>query len=51
MTYEHQKVLTPSSGLRLHLNENTAGCSPTVLDALRALTRQDVAFYPATTMS
>ena len=27
----------PGDGLRLHLNENTAGCSPTVLEALRAL--------------
>ena len=46
MTYEYEKVLTPSSGLRLHLNENTAGCSPKVLEALQRLTRQDVAFYP-----
>ena len=46
MTYEYEKVLTPSSGLRLHLNENTAGCSPKVIEALRALTRTDVGFYP-----
>lgn len=46
MTHEYEKVITPSSGLRLHLNENTAGCSPKVIDALRRLTRQDVAFYP-----
>ncbi|HET7695028.1 MAG TPA: histidinol-phosphate transaminase [Vicinamibacterales bacterium] len=32
--------------MRLHLNENTAGCSPAVLEALRALTRQDAGFYP-----
>ncbi|MCC7042763.1 MAG: histidinol-phosphate aminotransferase family protein [Acidobacteria bacterium] len=32
--------------LRLHFNENTAGCSPAVLDALRTLTPQDVATYP-----
>ena len=42
MTYEYEKVLTPSSGLRLHLNENTAGCSPQVIDALQRLTRQDL---------
>ena len=30
MTYEYEKVVTPASGLRLHLNENTAGCSPPV---------------------
>ena len=32
--------------MRLHLNENTAGCSPAVLDALRALGRHDAGFYP-----
>jgi histidinol-phosphate aminotransferase len=46
MTYEYEKVLTPPSGLRLHLNENTAGCSPKVIEALRALTRTDISFYP-----
>lgn len=33
-------------GLRLHLNENTAGCSPRVLAALHALTALDVSTYP-----
>ena len=33
-------------GLRLHLNENTAGCSPRVLAAIRALTSLDVSTYP-----
>jgi len=32
--------------VRLHLNENTAGCSPAVLDALRALGRVDAGLYP-----
>ena len=32
--------------MRLHLNENTAGCSPAVLDALRALDRSAAGFYP-----
>lgn len=32
--------------LRLHLNENTAGCSPRVLAALQAITREQAAFYP-----
>lgn len=32
--------------MRLHLNENTAGCSPAVLDALRALGRVDAGVYP-----
>jgi histidinol-phosphate aminotransferase len=46
MAHEYERVMTPSSGLRLHLNENTAGCSPRVMDALRTLTREDAAFYP-----
>ena len=32
--------------MRLHLNENTAGCSPAVSEALRALGRADAGFYP-----
>ena len=46
MTYEYERVATPASGLRLHLNENTAGCSPAVIEALRALTREQIAEYP-----
>ena len=33
-------------GLRLHQNENTAGCSPRALDALAALRPDEVGFYP-----
>lgn len=44
MTYHRLPDRGP--GLRLHLNENTAGCSPAVLAAIRALTREDMAFYP-----
>lgn len=47
MTYDYERVATPSSGLRLHLNENTAGCSPAVIEALRSFTRRDAASYPA----
>lgn len=32
--------------MRLHLNENTAGCSPAVMETLRGLGRQDAGFYP-----
>ena len=32
--------------MRLHLNENTAGCSPAVLEALKGLGRTAAAFYP-----
>jgi len=33
-------------GLRLHQNENTGGCSPTVLAALASLGAEQVSFYP-----
>lgn len=46
MSYEYERVTTPAGGLRLHLNENTGGCSPRVIDALRAFTREQAAFYP-----
>lgn len=41
-----QTTPTAAGALRLHYNENTAGCSPKVIEALRSLTREDVAFYP-----
>ena len=45
MSHEYERP--PSTdGLRLHLNENTAGCSPRVMDTLRDLTREQTAFYP-----
>jgi histidinol-phosphate aminotransferase len=43
---DYQKLPDPGAGLRLHLNENTGGCSPKVLEALRAITASQVAFYP-----
>ncbi|MEP6914912.1 MAG: histidinol-phosphate transaminase [Acidobacteriota bacterium] len=46
MSYEYEKVATPASGLRLHLNENTAGCSPAVVAALQRMTVHDLAVYP-----
>lgn len=39
----------PGEGLRLHLNENTGGCSPRVLDAIRGLRTTDIATYPSYT--
>jgi histidinol-phosphate aminotransferase len=42
----YAKPSSRSDGLRLHLNENTAGCSPAVLAALRAIERTDVSEYP-----
>jgi histidinol-phosphate aminotransferase len=37
---------SPGPGLRLHLNENTGGCSPQVLEAIRALGATDISAYP-----
>jgi histidinol-phosphate aminotransferase len=45
MDYEYVPTASPA-GLRLHLNENTAGCSPRVLEALREVTREQTACYP-----
>jgi histidinol-phosphate aminotransferase len=46
MSYEYERIATPKVGLRLHLNENTAGCSPKVIAALQGLTRRQAAEYP-----
>lgn len=46
MSYEYERVAAMPKALRLHLNENTAGCSPRVLEALQRLTREHAAFYP-----
>jgi histidinol-phosphate aminotransferase len=43
---EYQRPVAAAGGLRLHLNENTAGCSPRVLEAIRSLGAEDMAFYP-----
>jgi histidinol-phosphate aminotransferase len=37
----------PGAGLRLHLNENTGGCSPRVLDAIQRMQATDVSTYPS----
>jgi histidinol-phosphate aminotransferase len=39
----------PGDGLRLHLNENTGGCSPAVLEAIRRVRPEDVSTYPSYT--
>jgi histidinol-phosphate aminotransferase len=36
----------PGEGLRLHLNENTGGCSQRVLEAIRNVRGSDVSTYP-----
>ena len=43
---QYHPPLGGRAGLRLDFNENTAGCSPRVLDRLRSLTAEDVARYP-----
>lgn len=42
----YQRAPEAGRGLRLHLNENTGGCSPAVLEAIRSLGADDIAFYP-----
>jgi histidinol-phosphate aminotransferase len=37
----------PGEGLRLHLNENTGGCSPRVLAAIQRIQTTDVSTYPS----
>ena len=37
----------PGGGLRLHLNENTGGCSLRVLEAIRGVRPADVSTYPS----
>lgn len=44
MTY--QRPSESRQALRLHLNENTAGCSPAVVAALRTIGRDAIAIYP-----
>jgi histidinol-phosphate aminotransferase len=46
MSSQYQREPELGDGLRLHLNENTGGCSPRVVEALRALSLIDVAVYP-----
>ena len=35
-----------AGALRLHLNENTGGCSPAVIEAIRQISAEEVAYYP-----
>jgi histidinol-phosphate aminotransferase len=35
-----------AGALRLHLNENTGGCSQAVIDAIRTISAEDTAYYP-----
>ncbi|MEO8257588.1 MAG: histidinol-phosphate transaminase [Acidobacteriota bacterium] len=42
----YQRPAELYDGLRLHQNENTGGCSPRVLEALRTLRADQIGFYP-----
>src|SRR5579864_7904105 len=44
---QYRPPLADRDGLRFDFNENTAGCSPRVLAALRNLTAEEIATYPA----
>ena len=35
-----------AGALRLHLNENTGGCSPSVIEAIRTVSAEETAYYP-----
>lgn len=48
MTYA--RPVDRMGALRLHLNENTGGCSPAVVDAIRQLSAEDIAYYPDYTL-
>ena len=43
---DYERLPEPGAGLRLHLNENTGGCSPRVLEAIRAIDATRIAVYP-----
>jgi histidinol-phosphate aminotransferase len=45
--YLYEPLPDVTSGLRLHLNENTDGCSESVVRVLRRVTREQLAQYPA----
>jgi histidinol-phosphate aminotransferase len=42
----YQPPPTVPGALRLHLNENTGGCSPAVLEAIKGVTAHEIAVYP-----
>lgn len=43
---QYHPPLGGRTGLRLDFNENTAGCSPRVLERLRSITAEELARYP-----
>ena len=51
MSGDYHRPPPTGDGLRLHLNENTAGCSPKVLEAIARLRRPTSRSIPTTTTS
>jgi histidinol-phosphate aminotransferase len=47
-SYEYDRADAPADALRLHLNEHTGGCSPRVVEAIRAVSAEDIAKYQDT---
>jgi histidinol-phosphate aminotransferase len=43
---DYERPTSFPAALRLHLNENTAGCSPKVIEAIRAIDATRMAVYP-----
>jgi len=43
---EYHPPLAGRDGMRLDFNENTSGCSPRILQCLRAITAEELARYP-----
>lgn len=41
----YDRADAPADALRLHLNEHTGGCSPSVIEAIRGVTAGDIAKY------
>jgi len=44
--YEYDRADAPADALRLHLNENTGGCSPAVIARVAAVSSTTLAQYP-----
>ena len=45
--YLYEPLPGIDAGRRLHLNENTGGCSPAVIRAVARLAREDIGVYPS----
>ncbi len=46
MTHQYPRAARADDGVRLHLNENTGGCSPRAIEAIRGVDQYAAAIYP-----